>query len=252
MATTYETGHARNVSHFEQIIAHCVGLGEIFNPSNHAITIEATNQLLTRSRGVINLVSQKHNLYSEAVDAREILFQNLDKFVTRLLRAMQSSTITDEKIEDAKTIIRKIKGQRAKSISQNTAQLIDNQIEDSSLNQPVKKSSSQRSYDNRLENFAKLIDLLQNDPNYSPNETELKTTTLLAMVADMRAKNTAVLNALVALTSARIQRDKILYSNNTGLVDVARDLKAYIGALFGTTSPEYKTIMKITFSNYSK
>ena len=65
----------------------------------------------------------------------------------------------------------------------------------------------------------------------------------------MRAKNSAVINAVTSLNNARIHRNKILYAKNTGLYDIAMEVKAYINAIFGTNSPEFKTVSKIKFTN---
>ena len=243
MTTIYETGHARNVSAFRHLVSICVGHGTIFNPSKEAIKLTALNAALDNSSNAIMLVVEKLNIYTEAVDAREIIFKSLDQFTTRILRAMQSSNVTDEKIADAKSIIRKIKGQRAPS-----SRPVQSDSEITEQTETTKKSSSQRSYDNRVENFAKLTDLLSNDPGYAPNEAELKVSALNAMVFDMRAKNTAVINATIALNNARIHRNKILYNKDTGIYYLAADVKAYIAALFGTASPEYKTVSKLKFT----
>lgn len=252
MSATYETGHARNVANFEQLISHCLSYGTAYNPAKAAIKAAALNTLLTNSRAAINLVKEKHNLYIDAVNAREIIFKPLDQFTTRLLRALQSSDVTDEKIKDAKSIIRKIKGQRASAIEQKpAAETSEISGSDQAITPepvPQTKSSSQRSYDNRLENFAKLVNLISTETGYAPNENELKLTTLNATIADMRAKNTAVINAITALNNARINRNKILYNKSTGLYDIAQDVKAYIGALYGTSSPEYKTVSRIKFT----
>ena len=44
-------------------------------------------------------------------------------------------------------------------------------------------------------------------------------------------------------------RNKILYEENTGLVDIALDSKTYIKSVFGSTSPQYKQVSKLYFKN---
>lgn len=246
MGTIHETGHARNVDNFEYLKSLCLGIGTAFNPSKASIRTEATTELLIRARDANHNVAEKLNRYTEVVDAREIAFLDLDQFATRLLMALQSSNVTEQKLEDARSIIRKIKGQRAAAIELPTSS--DNELLPDNETLPTKKSVSQLSYTNRLANFGKLANLYVNEPGYAPNEEELKPAALLAKEADMQAKNTAVIDAATALKNARINRDKILYAKNTGLCDVARDIKAYVGSIFGTSSPEYKAISKIKFT----
>jgi hypothetical protein len=79
-----------------------------------------------------------------------------------------------------------------------------------------------------IDHFAQLIATLTAEPKYIPNENELKVATLNTMLTDLRAKNTAVINATTALSNARIARDKALYAETTGMVDTALDVKQYV------------------------
>ena len=105
------------------------------------------------------------------------------------------------------------------------------------------------SFDNRIENFDKLIMLLTNVPLYNPNEEELKIETLKALYSQLKEKNTEVILPIVQLSNSRIARNKILYKENTGLVDIAIDSKTYIKSVFGATSPQYKQVSRLYFKN---
>ena len=104
------------------------------------------------------------------------------------------------------------------------------------------------SYDSRLDNFFKLIQLLSSVPEYNPNEKELKIEHLNTILDDLKAKNTAVVETTTPLSNARISRNDILYRNDVGLCDVAMDVKTYIKSVFGATSPQYKQVSKIKFT----
>jgi hypothetical protein len=108
-------------------------------------------------------------------------------------------------------------------------------------------SSSQMSYDNRLDNFDKLIKLLTSVTLYAPNESDLKVTALATLYTDLKAKNSAVVTATTPLSNARISRNDLLYKSNTGMIDIALDTKTYIKSLFGATSPQYKQVSKLEF-----
>jgi hypothetical protein len=108
-------------------------------------------------------------------------------------------------------------------------------------------SSSQMSYDSRLDNFDKLIKLLTSIPLYAPNEAELKVTGLTTTYTDLKTRNTAVVTAAAALSNARISRNDILYKPLTGLVDTAVDTKTYIKSVFGADSPQYRQVTKLEF-----
>ena len=114
--------------------------------------------------------------------------------------------------------------------------------------EPVRTASvSQQSYNKLVDHFAQLVATLTAEPRYLPNEAELKVTALNALLTDLRAKNTAVINAYTALSNARIARDKTLYAETTGMLDVAQGVKLYVKSLFGTTSAQYKQVSALKF-----
>ena len=57
-----------------------------------------------------------------------------------------------------------------------------------------------------------------------------------------------MINAEVVYSNARISRDNLLYSKDSGLVDVAMDVKNYVKSIFGATSPEYANVSDIEFT----
>lgn len=243
MASTSETGHAKNVANFNELISFVSGYGETYNPTKETIKLTALQTLAASAKSSIDAVNAAMPAYSNAVSAREVAFEPLSKLITRVINSLKATDTASQVDESAKTLARKIQGKRA------TAKMTEEEkeavaIERKEINQI---SSSQMSYDNRLDNFDKLIQLLNTIELYAPNETELKTTTLTALYNDLQAKNTAVVNATTPLSNARISRNEILYKENTGLVDIALDVKTYIKSLFGATSQQYKQVSKLKF-----
>ena len=162
---------------------------------------------------------------------------------TRLNNAFQTTDATTEKINDAKGFNRKIQGKRASKI--------DTPV-DPNAPAPTTISSSHQSYDQLIQHFAGLISVLQSEPTYTPNENDLKIATLTAKQADMTAKNTALATAYTAVSNSRINRDKVLYKETTGLVPIATDVKKYIKAVFGASSAEYRQVKSIEFTKPRK
>jgi hypothetical protein len=106
-------------------------------------------------------------------------------------------------------------------------------------------SASQMSFDNRIANFEELINLLETSGSYNPNEADLQITALEAVLADMKAINTAAVNAVNEARAARIARDQTLYNDDIGIVALANLVKKYVKALFGANSPQYKQLMAL-------
>lgn len=244
MASTSETGHAKNVANFEDLISFCTNYGTQYNPSKPSIKLPALNTLFTSAKNSLTAINTALPPWQNAVNAREIVFNPLSKLITRVVNAVEASNVSKQVIADVKTIARKIQGKRA-TPKLPTIPDDPNTPEDESQKSI---SASQMSFDNRIENMEKLIQLLASQPGYAPNETELKVTTLTTLLADMRTKNTAVVNAFTPLSNARIARNTLLYTQGTGLVDIAGQVKSYVKSVFGATSPQYKQISKLKFT----
>ena len=243
MASTSETGHAKNVANFDDLISFALGYGATFNPSKASLKVTALQTLSTSAKAAINAVNAALPAYSNAVAARETGFEPLSKLITRVMNALKATDTTEQVDESARTLVRKIQGSRA------TAKKTDEEKKALAAEGKETKeiSSSQMSYDSRLDNFDKLIKLLTSVTLYAPNEADLKVTALTTVYNDLKAKNAAVVNATTPLSNARISRNDILYKANTGLVDIALDTKTYIKSLYGATSPQYKQISKLDF-----
>ena len=243
MTNTSETGHAKNVTNLESLITSIIALETSYNPSRDSIKLTSLQTLLTASTESLNAVNIAQAAYSNAVAARKVAFEPFSKLITRVMNSLKASGASTLVVQSARTIVRKLQGRRASAkITEEEKKALE--AEGKEVNQI---SASQMSFDNRIENFDRLIMLLSSIPLYNPNEAELKVETLIALHNQLKEKNTEVILPIVQLSNSRIARNKILYSENTGLVDVALDSKTYIKSIFGATSPQYKQISKLRF-----
>ncbi len=246
MASTSETGHSKNVANMDALASFTLGYGPVYNPTKTSLKSDALIGISADAKKAITDVNLTLPLYSNAVAAREQAFLPLSKLVTRILSALKATDTASQVIDNAKTLIRKITGQRAtpkktiqeKKVLQDAGQQV-NEI-----------SAYQMSYNSRLENLDKLISLLATVPSYSPNEKELSIEFLTLLCNELKTKNGAVINTTIPLSKARLVRNNILYREDTGLVDTAMDAKSYIKSVFGASSPEYKLVSRLTFTNY--
>lgn len=243
MASTSETGHAKNVANLAILITYTKGYGADYNPSNADITIPALQSLHTRAEASLSTVNKALALYGRTVSSRVILFKPLTKLVTRLVNAFIASKASEQAINNLKTSARKLKGTRAKKKSPPKADPNNpNAVpEDNSI------SVSQMSYDSRVNNFHRLIQTLKSEPKYKPNETDLQVTALENLYEEMHTKNALIQTIAVSLNNARMERNKILYDEVTGLVQTAKDTKNYIKSVYEASSPRYKQISGLSF-----
>jgi len=246
MASTSETGHAKNVANFEDLISFCNGYGSTYNPSKAILQIPNLTTLHSNAQVSIAKVNTAKTAFINATNARQAAFEPLKKLCTRIVNALDATDATDKLVKDAKTINNKIQGKRSgekpkpKTISENEA------AEDKSI------SVSQQSFDSLIENFSKLIELVSSEPTYTPNETELQISSLQTKLGDLKTTNTAVVNSYTNYSNSRITRNSILYGQTTGLVDIALEVKKYVKSVFGATSPQFKQVSKLEFKRPKK
>lgn len=244
MSTTSETGHAKNAANLEELISYILTYAGAYNPSKTALQTEPLQALAGNAKTAVKAVNALYPAYSKAIADREKAFAPLSKLATRLVNAVKATDTSEKEIENIKTLVRKIQGTRA------TAKLTEEEKQAfAAEGKEVKEiSASQTSFDNRLNNFDKLVNLLANNPLYTPNEPELQPPTLAALYNELDTTNRAAINATAPLSSARIARNEILYTPGNGLVDIASDVKSYIKSVFGAGSPQYKQISNIVFT----
>ena len=243
-----ETGHAKNVANFETLISFCTGYGASYNPSKSSIKLPTLTTLHITAKDKMSVVKTAESAWSDAVGVREVLFKPLSKLTTRVLNALAASEVSVPSVDNAKTIANKIQGKRA--TPKNSPHPVDPAVPKEETPQNI--SASQMGFDNRIDNLDKLIKHLTAQTGYVPNETELSTAALTTLLANMKVANTATISTNTVLSNARIERDKVLYKPETGLVDIVDDVKKYVKSLFGASTPQYKQISGLKFTRPRK
>lgn len=244
MRSTSETGHAKNVANFEQLALSCTSLGAAYNPVNRVLSVGSISAASQEASQIMASVLSARAVLSGAVTERNSAFEPLSGLTTRIGNAVKSSGCAQQTIGQVVSIIRKIQGRRATPrVSEEEQQAAVGEG-----TEIITRSSSQMSFTSRIENFDALIRLLETISEYTPNETDLTLVSLQALHLDLKTKNIAVLNAEIALDNLRSQRDDLLYSKTTGIVDKAFAVKAYIKSVFGATSTQYKQVSSLRFT----
>lgn len=247
MAKTSETGHAKNVANFAQLITICTSFSTRYNPSNPVLQLSQMNSALTLAKDCMSSLNTAQATLSNALAARIGVFKPFRAMVTRISNAVKASGVSKQTKDQVTAIVRKLQGKRA------TPKLTDEEKQAALAEgkEIIEISSAQTSIDSLLENFDKLIKLLATITEYAPNETELTVAALTSLYEDMFAKNQAVIHAEQPLNNLRITRNILLYGENTGIVDVATASKLYIKSVFGATSPQYKQVSSLKFTRYN-
>lgn len=243
MSKVYETGHDKNVANLEDLISACATYGAAYNPSNATIKMAAMTTLLTSAQAALKAVTTAKANYNAATNAREVAFEPLRKLSTRVVSAFAASGTTEQNLADAKTLLRKLNGRRAGTGPDTAAAKTGEDV--NSI------SASQQSYDSLMESFSALIATVSIEPKYAPNEADMKVTALNAHLATLKSLNTAAITATMALANARTQRNNLLYTKTTGLLDVVQNSKVYLKSVYGASAPQYRKVSALKFQDLS-
>jgi len=173
---------------------------------------------------------------------RELIFENLNKILSRTISFYGSTDTQGENIKDAMGIKKLITG-GGKAKKKPKGETLD-----------VKKiSTSHLSFLQKTENLERLIMFYENDLTfYNPNETALKTVSLRATLTDIRTANDSIDVLIKTLVIKRTARNYALYNLGNGIIDVALACKKYIRGLYGVRSPEARLAGKIKLKRFLK
>ncbi len=230
MASNSETGHAINLANEKTMYDYLVQLGVVYAPSNPQITTAKINANWTAATAAHKIVNDSLIDSKKPINDREILFDPMDKLVTRMVNNFGASGASDAAVKDAKGFADDIRGFKVR-------------IKKDKGNNPLpgQVSVSQLSFVNRQDNFSKLVSLLKKDGHYNPSEPDLKVLVLEAYAANLKTLNDNIGTILAPLTSARGTRDQLMYEGPNNLLELARLVKKYCKGL----PPEYAAIVKV-------
>jgi hypothetical protein len=212
------------------------------------LQIPALKTLHGSCKTILAAMSKANQDYHLVTSERELAFKPLSGLCTRIHSALIAADATQQTMDNIKSITRKIRGGRAKKVNKPVTEPVPGATVVLAEPAPKTISVSQRSFDKRMDHFDELVTALSVQSNYKPNEEELTLESLQQLAVDLRAKNTAVMQASNKLGAARDARNKALYGTG-GLVAIAKKSKAYVKSVFGTKSTEYKRISRLKYAN---
>lgn len=240
MASTSETGHAKNVANFDRLISFCTGYGATYNPVKDSLTISKLNELADLAKTHLQDTKITKAEFDIRTNDRQNAFKELRPLSTKITNALSGVGASEAIIKDAQTINKKIQGARSTSNKP-----IPTDTQPTASEKTI--STSQQSYDSLIDHFAKYIELLTQEPLYTPNEADLQIPNLQLRLTAMKNANTATIDTYTAWSNARITRNQTLYNPLTGIVRTASDVKKYVKSVYGATSPQYKQISDLQF-----
>ena len=161
-----ETGHARNVSNFSTLISFCIGYGGDYKPTNALIQIPSMQALLASAQAALADVQVKIVPWKNKVADRENIYEGVRPLTTKLLAAFDACGAPENKVDNVKTFHRQVHGARAKALPVDDPDTPENEASGNSV--------SHQSYVQVAASFGQIIEILNGEPLYHPNEAPLK------------------------------------------------------------------------------
>ncbi len=240
MASTSETGHNKNVANFSSAYQILEEMGSLYNPSNANLKLQMLIPIKTELSGIITVLNDKKPVYRNVVADREVEIAPLSKLITQSFNFAKSLDISVTDKENLQSQVKKIRGDvKAKVVNPETAE--GNSI-----------STSQMSYDSRIANLDAYISQLASHPEYLPNETDIQIVNLKAYHLRLKTLSEEVNSAGNALITARKNRNDILYKNPKNVIQIIKDIKAYVKSLGAAGEPYYRALVKLKFIDLPK
>ena len=114
MASTSETGHAKNIANFQDLISFCQGYGASYNPTKESLKIPQLQALYQLAQDKLNATKTQKTAFDTATNERRNSFANLKPLATKIINAFAVSGADTLAIADAKTVNKKLQGTSSK------------------------------------------------------------------------------------------------------------------------------------------
>jgi hypothetical protein len=237
MGSKIESGHAVNVSNFFKLIQKCDNLTG-WNPSNDSLKIAEMTTFHTDSQTLLNAFNTAVMAAKTPIADNTALFDPLSKLVTRIVNYYDSTNAKEQSKKNARTLANDLRGFNAKK-PKGTA--------------PDAEwvSSSHQSFVQKANKFKEIIEFLNADSQYNPNETELKIAELTTLWTSLDSSIKDLATVMAPLDQAKASLYRKIYAKENGLITIALLAKRYAKALKGAQAIEIKEIMAIAFRRIS-
>lgn len=250
--------HAHNVAALEKLLGLCNTHSASYTPGNASIERTALTALLEEAQKSIQAVHKAEGDLAKAVNLRLRSYDDLPLLGTRIISIAEANGMARDHLADLNRIRKRFRSQpfsegviREKGTALNTspggqAGQTASDISGSSPDAPVKKRR-QLNFESKADNFAAMIEFLENETTYAPKESQFTIEGLKAKLAALHAQNTAVHDAVTALQQARAARNEIVLNKAQSVVSSGRQVKRYFRGILGTTHEQFKPIRRIKF-----
>ncbi len=237
--------HTKNVEAFGKLVGICTGFGDEYKPVQRNLQVENLSGILTNARYALTNVSEAKTSFENSINRRAVEFKEISKLATRIFVALKSSGALPLTVDDARMMVRKIKGRSAAASRTPVPSGTATQQPQASAQAPTRSRANGGDYDSAAYHFEKLLQTVSTEPLYSPFVTDLQVQNLHDKLDSFRNSNNAVVAAESQWGKAREDRNALLYTASGNMYSTAIAVKQLVKAAFGYTSEEAKAVAHI-------
>ena len=231
--------HVRNVEAFTRVVNFCTGYGGKYNPGHPNLRMDALTALVAAAHQSLEQVIAAKAHFDNEVNYRKQVFAQLPKLASSVLRTLEASGASEEKLKDARAFVQNLQGRVKPDSKEPVAETAE----------PVsKRSRLQLAYVSRADWFARLVEAVLGEPQYEAFEPLLSKAGLVQHLRHLQQLNRQVDEARVKWSQARLQRNEVLYRSGNSVARVMQAVKKYLRAIFGLNSEEYVQVKGIAFT----
>lgn len=223
-------------------------MGESYQPSRYALSLPAMQELHRQADECIAL-AESYEMQKRLLGIQfGAELKQLPAFITRIKNIIKASDALPGIKESAYSLAFQVTGKSTSSKKpQETAEAADGTKKETATHH-----KQSHSVDSILENFGRFISYLETIPQYTPNIQDITIAALNSKHAALSSTHLNLKDLERNLSLARSRRDELLYTETTGLVEIAYAVKSEIKGIFGSSSTQYKLISKHKFSKFKK
>jgi hypothetical protein len=235
-----ESGHARNVANFDELVVVLGTFGNGYQPASPAIQLNALVDLQEKLKEALQRVNDANGVYRDKIYARQNAYEQMNALAMRIVNTMAGLGFESKILTQAKSTLSKIRGGGGKK---------KKEVGEDGTTETKSISVSQMSFDQRKNNFSALVGLINAQATYTPNEADMQVVSLKKYIEGLQNFNQEAIVAEQNLIMARKERDSLLYADNVGVIALVQQIKAYTKGAFGTKHQSYERIKGLKFSN---
>lgn len=229
MASKFETGHFKNLSNFSTLLTY-LATQPTYAPDAAELTLPQLQNFLTDMEDATNQLITDAQATQQLINDRQQTFEQARKLAKRIMLYLEANSTDDEAIKDVRTHYNEMQSKKVTKV-----QTVN---EDGSTSEKT-YSSNRLSYTSMAEHFQNMVERLKTVPGYAPSDNAIKIDTLEDLSAALHTANNSIATSFVTVTNTRNHRDQLMYSKNTGLVDLAFRIKNYLKYKYGAQSDQY-------------